>query len=558
MDLSLISEDTPSSVALVVGAGPTGLVMAAELARYGVPTRIIDKRAQPAHHSRALVIQPRILEIFEDMGIVKEFLEVGKPIAAFNPYIAGRHLSRIEWQNDNTAYAPLILEQSETERILEEYLSELGVNVERRTELIDLRQTENAIATEIRYSSGIKDALVARYVFGCDGAHSVVRKALRLDFAGDRYPEDFILADLKIDWDLADDEVHIFLKDGKVLAALPLSGRGRYRLIASREGDPAPGHEHPAEPTLAEFQQLLKGRLPVYARLKKPEWLAAFRLHHRISEEVRIGRVFLAGDAAHIHSPVGGQGMNTGIQDAYNLAWKVALVETGKVHPELLDTYQTERLPVMQDIVRLTDRAFRAAMAEGFWARKAREYLAPLLLPRGTVRRRVLDKIGQIATRYPRGRFIKDTAPFRDGPRAGMRAPNVDVFDIHRARFLQMFDLFQDQRHVLLFFADGQLEERYLRASRELRVKYSQYVELYLLLPGEKEPSLQEPEDLLLNDPDGEVYETYGVTTSALYLIRPDGHVAFRSLPAERARLEAYLKDVFIVERRAQGVTDLI
>ncbi len=560
MDPSLIGTDTQTTIALVSGAGPTGLVLAAELARHEVPVRIIDKRAQPEGHSRALLLQPRTLEIFQDMGIVREFLDVGRTVVAFNPYAEGKRIGRVEWKNEDTAYRPLIVEQSETERILTEYLAELGVNVERKTELLGFQQTADAVATEIRFSSGLKDAVVARTLFGCDGAHSLVRKGLGLTFPGERYPEDFILADLRIDWDLNDDEVFVFLKQGRALIALPMPGKDRYRLIATRDRVASSAGD-PPEPTMAEFQQLVADRIPVRARLKKPEWLAAFRLHHRITDTVRIGRVFIAGDAAHIHSPVGGQGMNTGIQDAYNLAWKIALVESGKARPALLDTYAAERLPVMSEVVTWTDRAFRLALADDFWARTARRFLAPVFLPRGRVRRRVLGRIGQIAYRYPASSFIRDASALKGrlrGPRAGTRAPDAAVFDIHRGRFLRLFDLYQDTRHVLLFFATGDDHgARFLPLARDFRTKYSEFFELYFLLPGDTEPALVDPEGLFLNDPDGEVYRVYGVAESAFYLIRPDGHIGFRSIPAHREKFEQYLDDVFVLTRAVQGVRDL-
>lgn len=547
-------------MALVVGAGPTGLVLAAELARHGIPVRLIEKRAGIDPRSRALAIQPRTMEIFENMGIAGEFMAEARELTAFTPYGEGRKIGRVEWKNEETAYKPMILEQARTEEILREYLEELGVRVESKTELLSFQQLPQGVATELRFSSGLKDALLAKWVFGCDGAHSVVRRGLKLDFAGDRYPEDFILADLKIDWDLADEEAFVFLKEGKVMVALPLPGKDRFRLIASRDpARSAPGDTAP-DPDLDEFQELVRTRIPVKARLKKPEWLAAFRLHHRITEDVRIGRVFLAGDAAHIHSPAGGQGMNTGIQDAFNLAWKIALVETGKARPDLLDTYRDERLPVMRETVRLTDRMFRAALSDGFWAKVARRFLAPIFLPRGAVRTRILSRIGQISIRYPSGRYVRDATPIaqrRRGPRPGMRAPDAPVFDIHRGRELKLFDVFQDTRPVLLYFA-GEETDLHLKAIRELRLKYSSFIELYLLLPGDSEPALQEPEDLVLNDPDDRVFRAYGVSGAGLFLIRPDGHIGFRSLPAQREKFEAYLDDLFILRHRSRGVTDLV
>src|ERR671916_1040895 len=368
---------------LVVGAGPTGLTMAAELAARGVACRIIDKAPARSQHTRALVVQARSLELMQKMGIADELVARGRRTLKVTPFVGGRPAANFEFGDigvDDTPY-PYILfvSQAETERVLEEHLEDLGIKVERPVELLTFAQDAGGVSAQLRHEDGREEDVRARYVVGADGAHSVVRHTTRLSFEGDSYPQNFLLADVEIDWEGDKDRLYFFLSREGLLAVFPLAGPSSYRLIATRTEDTPPDA---GDPTLEEFQQLATELSALSMRLHDPGWLARFRLHHRGVNSYRAGRAFVAGDAAHIHSPAGGQGMNTGIQDAYNLAWKLALVVEGRAPDSLLDSYHEERHPIGQRLLRTTDRMFSVVATRNPLLIALRNLMLPRILPR--------------------------------------------------------------------------------------------------------------------------------------------------------------------------------
>ncbi len=350
--------------AMVVGAGPTGLVMAAELARRGVRCRIIDKAEGPSRHSKALGIQARTLEVLDLMGGLADQVEAnGLAMKALNLYTAGRHAVRLPLGGLGCPFPwPLIHPQSDTDRVLIEHLRNLGVAVEWGVELTDFSQDQAGVSTSLVHPDGGQETARAGWLLGCDGAHSTVRRGLGLPFEGTPYDEEFLLGDVRVCWGMPRGEACVFLSRGDLLAALPMPGLDRYRLITLRDG-PGPENEAERAPTLEEFRESLSRVARVEAEIDECVWLSAFRIHRRMVPRMRVDRALLAGDAAHIHSPVGGQGMNTGIQDAFNLAWKLALVIAGASSPDLLESYHAERHPVARAVLKNTDRATRGILS---------------------------------------------------------------------------------------------------------------------------------------------------------------------------------------------------
>src|SRR5919202_3277399 len=367
---------------LVVGAGPTGLVMAAQLAAQGIGCRIIDKTPIRSERSRALVVQARSLELLQKMSIADELVSRGRQTLKLTPFVDGRRVVDVEFGDigvDDTPYPFLLfVSQAETERVLEEYLVSLGVTVERPVELLTFSQDSEGVSARLRHRDGREETVETRYLVGADGAHSVVRKTAGLAFEGEPYPQDFVLADVELDWEGEDDRLYFFLSRKGLLAVFPLAGPSTYRLIATRAEDAPPDA---GDPTLEEFQQLATELSALPMKLHDPGWLARFRLHHRGVDSYRKGRAFVAGDAAHIHSPAGGQGMNTGIQDAYNLAWKLALAIEGRVADEFLDSYHEERHPIGQRLLRTTDRMFSVAATHNPLLITVRDFLIPRVAP---------------------------------------------------------------------------------------------------------------------------------------------------------------------------------
>ncbi len=315
---------TASCPALVVGAGPVGLTMAAHLHHHGVACRIVDSSPQPSDKSKALVIWARSLEMLDDLGVVGDFTAAGRFLQGARFHAGRRTLVHLTFQTPGTEYPrPLMLAQSETERLLAEHLRRVGVAVERPVELTAFADRGDHVEASLRHAGGREEQVRCDWLLGCDGAHSTTRKQLGLEFAGEADPNDFLLADCRIDG-IPQDELSLFWHSRGVLGFFPF-GEGRCRVIADMGRAPGPGH--PPDPTLAQVQAVVDERGPGGVRLSEAVWLAGFRIHERKVADYRRGRVFLAGDAAHIHSPAGGQGMNTGMQDAWNLAWKLALVQ---------------------------------------------------------------------------------------------------------------------------------------------------------------------------------------------------------------------------------------
>src|SRR5215208_5062050 len=362
---------------LVVGAGPTGLVMATELAARGVSGRIIDRAPERSERSRALVVQARSLELLQKMGVADELVARGRRTIKATPFVEGRPAANLEFGDigvDDTPYPFLLfVSQAETERVLEKHLESLGAKVERPVELLSFEGDAEGVSARLRHGDGRQETARVRYLVGADGAHSTVRHTLGLSFKGDAYPQDF-----------------------------PLAGPSTYRLIATRAED-APLDA--GDPTLEEVQQLATELCPLPVKLYDPSWLARFRLHHRGVDSYRAGQAFVAGDAAHIHSPAGGQGMNTGIQDSYNLAWKLTLVIEGHAPDSILDSYHEERHPIGQRLLRTTDRMFNVAATPNPLAIELRNFLMPRVLPRvmgkRSLRARAFRFVSQLGIRYP-------------------------------------------------------------------------------------------------------------------------------------------------------------
>ncbi|MFD9306479.1 FAD-dependent monooxygenase [Streptomyces sp. NPDC060048] len=364
---------------LIVGAGPVGLSAAAELRRQAVNCRLVERLPARLPYAKAVGVQPRTLEIWDRMGLARTMLEASVALRGQLMYVNGREQGRIDLTlPPEVPYWFAALPQYETERLLEEYVASLGTAIERGTELLSFTQDQEGVTARLLNTSGAEEELRARYLVGCDGAHSTVRKGLGLSYEGGAFPEEYMLADVEADWDLPHGytvrSVHRGA-DGStddLLVCIPLPGKGRYRmsmLVPPELSARATGPESPAGdgvahglekagrvPELSHIQAVADRLAPTPTVLSRMRWSSVFRISHRIVDRYGDGRVFVAGDAAHIHPPTGAQGMNTGIQDACNLAWKLALAVRGEAGPSLLASYDAERRPVGEEVVGRTVR----------------------------------------------------------------------------------------------------------------------------------------------------------------------------------------------------------
>ncbi|WP_405653824.1 FAD-dependent monooxygenase [Streptomyces sp. NBC_00019] len=412
---------------LVVGGGPTGLALAAQLRSYGTRFRIVDRSTDRVHESRALAIQPRTLEALAGLGVTDGLVAWGNPAMKLRMHLPRRVVATrlFDIGVTDTPYPYLLfLSQAETERVLAERLAAQDVPIERGTELVRLEPTDAEVRCRLRRGDGVEEVVEARYVVGCDGAHSIVRAQAGIDFEGYAYPRTFLLADLEVDG-LEPGAVHTYMTGIGMLFFFPLGSPATWRMLSMR-----PPEAPDAEVTLPLLQGITDRYTDDGLVLRDPAWMTDFRLHNRGASRYRAGRCFLAGDAAHIHSPAGAQGMNTGIQDALNLGWKLALVCRGAAPEELLETYGTERAPVGRVVRSFTDRAFTIGTSSNPAIRLARTQLAPRLAPlalRSTaLRRRLFRTVSELGIHYRRSPVsVAGSRPPRRGPRAGDRLPDL-------------------------------------------------------------------------------------------------------------------------------------
>ncbi len=510
---------------LVVGAGPTGLTMAAHLAAYGTRLRLVDRVPDRVHESRALAIQPRTLEVLAGLDVTPALLDRGRQAVQLRLHLPGRVVSvrLFDLGLADTAYPFLLfLSQAETERVLGEHLAGRGVVVERGTELVELSPAGESVACQLRRADGWHEAVAARYVVGCDGAGSAVRHLAGIGFEGAAYPQTFLLADLEVDG-LEPGAAHAYLTGAGMLFFFPLGAPAAWRMLAMRP----PGSQAPAdaEVFLAELQAIAGAYASDPLRLRDPVWMTRFRLQLRAATRYQAGRVFLAGDAAHVHSPAGAQGMNTGVQDAANLAWKLALACSGAATPELLATYQVERAPVGGRVLRLTDRAFRIATSNNplvRWARTRLPRLAPLALRFAPGRAAAFRALAQLAIGYRHSPAVTDgpDAP-RRGPRAGDRLPDAPLARDGQATSLHAATAAPGY-HLLLC---GPTTAWPAHAASVAVQRYAGLVAVHHLT--------REAGRGVLHDPGGAALRRLGLDPAgrhaAHYLVRPDGHVGYRA-----------------------------
>ncbi|MES2124665.1 MAG: FAD-dependent monooxygenase [Gemmatimonadota bacterium] len=388
---------------LIVGAGPTGLVLALWLARRGVPFRIIDQAAEPGTTSRALVLHARTLEFYRQLGIAEGVVERALPFTGINLWVRGRRAAHLELGPIGAGFTPfpmvLIFPQDQHERYLIDQLTALGIQVERPVRLVSFEQQDESVMAHLQHGDGETETVSAAYLVGCDGAHSAVRQGLEVQFPGGTYSHRFYVADVIASGPMVDKQLHVALDDADFMAGFPLAGEGAVRVIGTIAPEGESAHR---ELTWDDVSGGVVRRMRL--QVDKVNWFSTYRVHHRVASQWRRGRAFIAGDAAHLHSPVGGQGMNTGIGDAVNLAWKLADALHGRASDRLLDSYQVERIGFAERLVHTTDRAFTFVTRAGRLARFVRTQVFPRLAPWLTrlpaARRFIFRNLSQTAITY--------------------------------------------------------------------------------------------------------------------------------------------------------------
>ncbi|MFD9356661.1 FAD-dependent monooxygenase [Streptomyces sp. NPDC060031] len=553
---------TDARSVLIAGAGPVGLTAAVELSRRGVDCRLVDRLPARLPYAKAVGIVPRTLEIWDRMGLVRTALEAAVAMLGQLVYVNGVEQPRMDMRlPPEVPYGFAALPQYETERILEEHLARFGARIERGTELVSFTQDATGVTSLLTTASGAQEEVRSAFLVGCDGAHSAVRKGLGLTFGGGAFPEEYMLADVQVDWDMPHGYgVRAMHRDDDgviddVLVCIPLPGPGRYRvsmLLApglsardlsardlsargGQDGAAADGIDHGLVtgrgPELADIQKVLDRLSPQPTLASALRWSSVFRISHRIVDRYGQGRVFVAGDAAHIHPPTGAQGMNTGIQDACNLAWKLALAVGGAAHPRLTASYDAERRPVGEEVV---GRTVRHATQGGVQADAADPAVMMLREAQLLVGYRGSPIVGPVAGVAPQG------------PQAGDRAPDCEGLSGAISTYpLRLHDLLRDRDgHVLLLYSDTAGAAGLVELASTARALSGGRVETCILL-ADGAPAGSAGPLPVYRDARGEFGRIYRPQGPTLFAVRPDGYLGARSSPPTSAALAAYLAETF-------------
>lgn len=498
---------------LIIGAGPSGLMLANQLKRRGTAMRIIDRHAGPARETRALGVQARTLEIYEKLGLAERALELGKKGTGANLWANGRRMARVPLGDAGAGITPfpfiLILGQDDNERIMGEKLDELGGAVEWDSELVALTQDGTGANATLKRKDGGVENVRAAWVAGCDGAKSAVRELNGIGFPGAPYEHVFFVADVEATGRMVPDEVNVYLLRAGFHLLFPMRGQDHWRVVGILP-EPLRGKDV----TFEELVPYLRNEAGADLDFRSCSWFSTYRIHHRAAERFREGRCFLLGDAAHIHSPAGAQGMNTGLQDAYNLAWKLALVVAGKADATLLDTYAAERMPVARRLLETTDRAFQFIVADNWLAALLRTEivarLVALAMSQKAIQRLAFYAVSQTDIRYRESPLSQTLEGLpNDAPKAGDRFPWL------KARI---------GGETVDFFAT--LDDRVFN----------------LIVAGQDAPETGLRTWVISSDPaNDEAREAACIPSPSFYLIRPDGHVGLCGKQLDAGVVKRYL-----------------
>lgn len=519
---------------LIVGAGPTGLMMACELARYGVPYRIIDKKSEMTKTTNAAGVHPRTLEIFEHLGIIDQFLANSIKSPKFEIHSENETLASMSFDVIDSHFNYLIMiPQSETEKILNNYLLTLNGHVERSAELIDLKRENNKLISTIRHADQKIETIESDWVIGCDGYHSMVREKSHIPMTGKDINHEFLVADMLIDTNISHDTVVVFLLKGSILGLFPLAGENKYRIVTSTNQS-----NSQSKLTEDEMKNIIFKQSGHECSVKEILWSSPFWIHGKTAKTLRQGHVFLAGDAAHVHSPAGAQGMNTGLQDAYNLAWKLALVINHKADQRILDSYEAERFPIIKSIVSVTNKLAPAGLTQNSMILALRNWFIKNIVGRfKKLRTTMAGYIAQIAWGYHKSPIvIKDTkGRYSSSPKPGDRIPDILLKNKTR-----LYDYLHNNQHNLLLFSGPSPTPETLKnidATYAWAVKHAgNLIKPYVVTNGKSElPNV-------IDDIDLTIHKRYGVDKLGMCLIRPDHYIALITADLDPALLQNYFK----------------
>jgi 2-polyprenyl-6-methoxyphenol hydroxylase-like FAD-dependent oxidoreductase len=539
---------------LIVGAGTTGLTLANVLARRGTPLRIVDKLPGVNPYARAIALHSRTLEVFQDLGVVDAIVEKAVKVKAINQVANGERVTHGRY-HDLDAPFPFMafLEQWKTETVLEQHLASYDVTVDRRTQLVAVEERLDGVRASLQKEDGSSEIVDTQWLIGCDGAHSAVRHLDRQHFPGEADPVRYLIADVATKSAYPRDEASFHITDAGFFIWGPLPG-GR-TLISADIDERATVPDGP--PTLADVQALLDARSPERVEISDPRWLGWFRTNYRLTPHYRHGRTFLAGDAAHIHSSVGGQGMNTGIQDAYNLGWKLALVSQGKSPASLLDSYESERRAIASDVLAATKAATERMLSFSRLPEAERNRVYRHAYVPEADRLKTLLHMAELDLDYRKSpicmeyRHSSDTEgqPTR-APHAGAEAIDAGPLEVDGGR-LTTFELLAGPHHTLLLFVGADGHDRRAATAIHLAAEtarvYGDLIHVCIVLDADADAArFADTPATIVRDLEGAMHDRYGAGAGRCYLIRPDGYVGWCSNSPSLTAFRDYLAKILV------------
>jgi 2-polyprenyl-6-methoxyphenol hydroxylase-like FAD-dependent oxidoreductase len=514
---------------LIVGAGPTGLMLANQLQRRGVRALIVDRNAGPSIRTKALGVQARTLEIYSQLGIVERALELGTRATGANLWVDAERAARVPLGDIGRDVSPfpflLILGQDDNERLLGDHLRGQGVSVLWDTELVGLAQSAEHVSAALKQADGTTGEVKARWVAGCDGTHSAVRHLSNIDFPGAPYEHVFFVADTRVTGPMVPGELNVYLwRDGFHLF-FPMRGADHWRVVGIVPSELRAREDLGFDTLLASLREEVGGRLSS----RECTWFSTYRIHHRRAARFRDRRCFLLGDAAHIHSPVGAQGMNTGLQDAYNLAWKLALVVSGRADPELLASYEAERIPVAQRLLSTTDRVFSLAVSGRWLAGQIRTRIMPRALAIAMrfdwARKLAFRTISQTGISYPNSRLSQMLGGLPSGgPVPGNRFPWLKLKLAPDGPVADLFEALDDRRFNLILVGQT-LPQDFPSGHHDLILVH----------------------EVAADPVNARELERARIPEPSFYLLRPDGHIGLAGARLDGEAMTRYLTERLVL-----------
>ncbi|MBA3693120.1 MAG: FAD-dependent monooxygenase [Acidobacteria bacterium] len=506
---------------IIVGAGPTGLSLACQFIRYGINFVILDKKETTTPYSKAIGVQARTLEIYEQIGLASKLIEQGAIAAKARMVVSGEVRGEVEFGEMGKGLSPypfvLIVEQGKHEKILYDFINSNGKDVLWQAELENFSQDETGVKAKVKTANGETETIEAKFLVGCDGAKSPVRHSLGLTFEGSTFERMFYVADVQIDWKFSHDALHAFLMKDTLLAFFPMTGENQWRIVGTFPEEFA---KDEGEVLYEEIEERIKHDAELNLDITKVNWFSTYKVHTRHVNKFSEGRCFLAGDSAHIHTPAGAQGMNTGIQDGYNLAWKMALVLKGKAEKKILETYNEERLENAKNLLKTTDRFFNlVASPDAFLAYFRTHifpYIAGVAFSIDAVKKFVFPRISQIGINYRHGSLSETDGNF--SVKAGDRMPYFTIEDA------SIYDRLREPKFHLLLYSDGASDFQNFAA--ELKNEYASMLDFSVapLYPN--------------------IAEIFGAKTSFVLLLRPDNYIGLISSEVSVEKLKEYLDKI--------------